>query len=214
LRQRQFDQILKDLKEHSWASSKGTPEGLRTFLQTQGNLWIESEEKSATKLSTTLRPTTEKAARPNSLSAIYGLRAQPLHSDGADLRRPPEIIVLHSLSPSETATVVLPLRDHVSSPMRSGIFTVNGRDGKFLSPVLGAFVRFDPGCMTASDHLAQKVVDDITRARARAHSHLWNDSNIMLFIDNRRALHAREAVARRDSNRTLNRMAFFIGANE
>ena len=46
------------------------------------------------------------AAHPRSLSAEYGLGQQPLHTDGAYLADPPNIVALVSSRPSPTATQV------------------------------------------------------------------------------------------------------------
>jgi hypothetical protein len=213
LNQLDFDQVIVALKASAWAVARGTPADLRGLLKHASASWVETEASGATaRLSATLRPSPEVSARPKTLSAQYGLRAQPLHSDGADLHAPPQIIVLYSAKPSATSTVVYPIPRVYGDHMRSGLFTVSGREGKFLSPAMKEFVRFDPGCMSASDHLAHKVVADFAAARKAAYKHHWTEPDLLLFIDNHRALHAREAVKAGDANRVLIRMAFYANA--
>jgi hypothetical protein len=47
-----------------------------------------------------LRPTAAEEAHPRSLSAIHGLGEQPMHTDGAHLREPPDYLVFHADRPN------------------------------------------------------------------------------------------------------------------
>jgi len=53
-----------------------------------------------------LRPTAAEEAHPRSLSAIHGLGEQPMHTDGAHLREPPDYLVFHAERPNRTPTLL------------------------------------------------------------------------------------------------------------
>jgi hypothetical protein len=197
--------IQSDLDRQGWATATGSMTDVRRSLALT-SLAVAVERGRGQ--SRTLRPYTKDQAPPRSLSATVGLGEQPLHSDGAHLVSPPEVIVLASEAPSETATVVSHF-DWSSLPnaVRDGIFTVRGNGISFLSVAWSVEgVRYDPGCMVPSDYLARETRDFFVAARANATVHEWDTPNKLLFIDNRRTLHARNAVSDPDT-RTIERLA-------
>ncbi|KSU55458.1 hypothetical protein AS029_05450 [Microbacterium enclense] len=146
------------------------------------------------------------------MSAVYGLEEQPLHTDGAHLHRPPDVIALCASEPSATPTIVWAgssTYPTVPAYARSGIFTVRTKQGSFLtSAVDGGRIRYDPVCMSPSDGMAREAVGYFTSLRASAEEHHWDSPNLVLLIDNRRCLHARSAVAEGDETRRLERLTF------
>ncbi len=150
-----------------------------------------------------LLPKTSAAAHPRSLSARYGLRSLPLHTDGAHLERPPSLIFLER-APTDAAvepTLLFPLRSQdlapgISHAMRNGVFTVGcgprARLVHALSP--SGVVRYDPGCMSAADPLARAVANWFAEAAAASVRHEWSLGHQLLIIDNLRCLHGRSAV--------------------
>lgn len=157
-----------------------------------------------------LRPLSQAQAPPRSLSATYGLGAQPLHTDGAHLASPPDIIVLHAAEATPTATVVWrPSLNDLPLGVTWGLFTVRARGHSSLGPAWdGQRFVYDPGCMSPADHLAKEAATFFDANRAAATVHEWTAADQLLFIDNRRALHARNAVI--DPERRVSRLALNI----
>ena len=169
-----------------------------------------------------LHPVTESAAHPNSLSAVYGLGQQPLHTDGAHLQVPPDVLVFICDRPSATSTQLwrpdIPARRRrplsTTSALSHGMFLVrNGRDSFYAPALSGSGYRYDPGCMTPCDARAREVQEYFEQQLSRASAHVWSAAGQVLVVDNRRALHARSAVAEGDLERELTRIAFRIGAD-
>lgn len=185
--------IELELKDHGYAQREGTlPDVNLAAIQSQSwQRMLQAREATVA----TLRPTERSQARTRTLSAVYGLAAQPLHTDGAHLRTPPDIVVLHAQQPNETPTVVWKLDERFPSALSSGVFTVRGNEGSYLAHAYeGRRLRFDPVCMSPADYLAKEAQSYFQEARERAHEHEWLQRGTLLFIDNRRALHARNAV--------------------
>lgn len=156
-----------------------------------------------------LKPSSRSEAPTRSLSAIYGFGAQPLHTDGAHLPVPPDLVVLHAAAPNSTSTVVWRIPEHSAADLDHGVFVVHGGSSSFLAHArAGDRLRFDPGCMKAADHVARRVATYFEEARTAAHVHRWMKADTVLFIDNRGALHARDAVADGDRARVLTRLTF------
>ena len=65
--------------------------------------WAEVRPSPGDAPVSVLRPAEASAAHPRSLSAPYGLGQQPLHTDGAHLPDPPDIVVLISSHPEPDA---------------------------------------------------------------------------------------------------------------
>ncbi|WIB00349.1 TauD/TfdA family dioxygenase [Curtobacterium sp. MCBA15_012] len=154
---------------------------------------------------------TRAEAPQRSLSATYGLGAQPLHTDGAHLIDRPDVIMLACTEPSATDTLVRffepgDLPDFVFT----GIFTVNTGKSKFLAPAYDGAIRFDPVAMRPSDYLARRTVAHFADERANAYHHRWDSPDLLLFINNRRSLHARDALSGDATTRRVTRYAFRI----
>lgn len=187
--------------------------------------WVEIANRRRADSLTVLRPVEEGAAHPNSLSAVYGLGQQPLHTDGAHQPDPPDFVVLVSSRPSATATRLWTAKTHwrrsrgpailPSDALDHGMFLVdNGRDSFYAPARSGSRYRYDPGCMTACDARAREVRDYFTSQLAEAATYEWTASGQVLVIDNQQALHARSAVVEGDTDRELVRVAFRAGASK
>ncbi|WP_156511275.1 TauD/TfdA family dioxygenase [Nocardia nova] len=181
------------------------------FLPTPTN-WRKLPIRKGDPAVSILRPTSPQAAKPRSLSATTGLGAQPMHTDGAHFRVPPDIVLLYAEHPSTTPTMLLrnPLRDSPTYDGTAGVFLVNGGDDRFLATAYdyGHGLRFDSGCMTPQDQRARQIARVIADAEARAEEHIWSQPNAVLIIDNTAVLHGRAAVATGDEDRALVRVAF------
>lgn len=200
-----------------WATSSGTPEELKTSASRVG--WEIVPNRPGEPVEQVLLPKQQSDAPPRSLSKIYGMGAQPLHTDGAHLTRPPDFVALWSAEPNLTSTFVWSVRHaSVKIPyfdLKSGLFLVNSGPRQFLAHAYeGDTFRYDPGCMTPSDARAKIGAEYFRTAIADAHQHQWTQQNMLLIIDNRRALHARGAIEDGDRHsRQLVRLAFHTEAS-
>jgi hypothetical protein len=161
-----------------------------------------------------LRPTRPLDSHPRSLSARYGLSAQPLHTDGAHQRQPPRFVVLSATEPSLTGTLLWqpPATPAWAALTQHGVFTVSTGTTRFLSTVdNGRFIRFDPGCMTAADSSARRLHARFAAASADAVVHSWIKPDTLVVIDNWRALHARAAITDASEQRVMQRIAYHHG---
>jgi hypothetical protein len=201
-----------------WASGLGDVESIRTQAASLG--WVEVAPRRGDATVSVLRPVTASAAHPSSLSAVYGLGQQPLHTDGAHMQVPPDLLVLISERPSATPTQLLRpsiLRRSRGSmspdALRHGMFLVRSGRDSFYAPALSeSGYRYDPGCMAPCDARARDVQRYFEQESSRASAHKWTAIDQVLVVDNRNALHARSAVADGDLDRELTRIAFRIGA--
>lgn len=205
--------VQREIAVRGFATRSGTLQdvSIASLLQKR---WSQAPQKHGTAVAQ-LRPLSQSEAPSRSLSAVHGLGAQPLHTDGAHLRRMPDVIVLHASVPSPTGTAVWKLPSGFPSSLSSGVFAVHGNDGRFLAHAFAdSRLRFDPVCMSPSDRLAKATVTFFEQARASAHLHRWDAGNTLLFIDNRRALHGREAVVQEDDaeSRLIERATYLLEA--
>lgn len=206
-------------RTNGWAPGSGDVESIRKQAATLG--WTEVAPRRGDATVSVLRPVTESAAHPNSLSAAYGLGQHPLHTDGAYLQEPPDVLVFICERPSATPTQLwrpdVPARRrrplNTTSALSHGMFLVrNGRDSFYAPALSGSGYRYDPGCMTPCDARALEVQKYFEQQLSRAWAHEWSAVGQILVVDNRRTLHARAAVADGDLDRELARIAFRIGA--
>lgn len=200
--------VRSELNSQGWSRQLGTLEALRLAVSFDG-VFRSLSERSREK---TLVPYETGKAPLRSLSAVYGLDKQPLHTDGAHLPLPPDVIVLHSALPTLTSTVIwsplTPGREALPSAARNGIFTVRGNGESFLAAVSDhRGLRFDPVVMSPADAFARETVLFLEAERPRALVHSWDATDLLLFINNRRALHARDEV-RDAETRSITRTSY------
>ncbi|MFE7421121.1 hypothetical protein [Rhodococcus sp. NPDC057529] len=199
-------------RKTGWTTGSGTLSMIRAEAGRLG--WIEIATRHGDPTVSMLRPLDAQHAHPRSLSAVYGLGAQPLHTDGAHLRRPPDIVVLHTETPNSTPTLLWAPIDRPSH-LVDAMFTVHGGSDRFLTTAYTYKdgLRYDPGCMAPCNQrgrIAERYFSDCAH---HAVQHRWTMHNQFLVIDNQRALHARAVVAERDTGRVLTRIAFQTGAH-
>lgn len=203
-----LDDVEKELRSHGFALRVGTLSDV-SIASIMQQKWKQDVQKGGANEST-LRPMDQTRAPLRTLSAVHGLGAQPLHTDGAHLKQMPDVIVLHAPSPTETATIVWNLGRKFPSSLRSGVFTVHGNAGGFLAHALAnQRLRFDPVCMSPADNLAKEAMAFFDGVRDDAYCHHWSQSDTLLFIDNTMSLHAREAVVDGEAaSRVIRRAAY------
>lgn len=199
----------------SWALGAGTVYELRAAAARQG--WAEVPMRSTDPALSALRPQTQADAAPNSLSAVHGLGEQPLHTDGAHLRRPPDWIALVVDQPNSTPTKLWRLPTSRGSvpwnALLNGIFLVSSGPDRFLTTSGdGRSVRYDPTCMVPCDQRAKCAASFFSEAEEAAEDHTWNHPREILLINNRKALHGRRAVAGTTdiASRTVHRIGFTL----
>lgn len=161
----------------------------------------------------TLRPVTQAEAREESMSAVHGLNAQPLHVDGSHMLRPPDIVLLFSAAPNATPTRLWkPGRSRFSRDAAlNGLFMVGHGRSAFLAPALDLDGwRYDPVIMRPADERARSIANGLDAGSDRDATEVsWDRKNTMLIIANRKVLHGRAAVTDGDEERKLIRMAFY-----
>jgi hypothetical protein len=154
-----------------------------------------------------LRVEPTATARARSMSSFVGVKAQPMHTDGAFSPEPPRYLVFHCIDPgaSGRSTLIWSFEPNYSATASiSSLFRVSWVSGSrrgrsFYCPVLDRVkgvprIRFDPLCMkrvrTGPSHSA---VTAAIRASSREASVEWKEGNL-LVLDNWRCLHARSAA--------------------
>ena len=205
--------VRKQLAAQGFAVASGTLEDVERASRFEN--FFTAAPTSSPRENLRLVPYTEEEAPPRSLSAVYGLSAQPLHTDGAHLLDPPAVIVLHSAHPTPTGTALRkpgskgPHVQSLPESVREGIFTVRGNGIAFLAGASEGYsrIRFDPVVMSPADAMARAAVEWFAEERAHALIHMWDKDDQLLFIDNHRMLHAREAVEHDVDTRELSRLA-------
>lgn len=207
--------VHSELDEQGWSRQNGSVAELQGLIRRSGSFQALYGAAGQERV---LVPYEAEKAPPRSLSAVYGLGAQPLHSDGAHLRNPPDIVVLHSALPTPTATIVWKAmrqgQDALPVAAANGVFTVRGNGESFLAlSRTPERLRFDPVVMSPGDAYARQTVEYFAAARIRAHVHEWDEADLLLFIDNRRALHARNEATDAETRR-VTRLAYRRAGDE
>ncbi|MFE2613673.1 TauD/TfdA family dioxygenase [Micromonospora chalcea] len=218
--------LRREAKRSGWVTSSGDIETVRSTAARLG--WQEVATRKGDPAVAELRPTNVDDAHPQSLSAIHGLGAQPLHTDGAHLRRPPDLVILAAQEPSGTPTMLWsssaaasssskltnPINPWLKIPafMVGGLFVVRGGAETFLASAYSTLsgLRYDPGCMAPCDERARRAMQFFEDALTHAYRHEWSTASQLLIIDNRSTLHARAAVDASDNGRVLRRVCFYI----
>lgn len=206
-------QLHEQAKRQGWASGQG---GLTILTNEAAQIgWRPVAQRRGEPGATVLTPVTAEQARPRSLSATSGLGPQPLHTDGAHLPTPPDILLLYCKQGSSTDTLLwrTGLANTWSQPshLRDGMFLIdNGRDS-FYAPALDLHgFRYDPGCMRACDQRAAAAAQYLADQLQHAERHSWATPGTVLLLDNRSVLHARAAVADDDQGREVIRLAYHL----
>lgn len=166
-----------------------------------------------------LEPVAKTAANTNSLSALHGDGAFPLHTDGAHHLSPPRYLIFACEQPgaSPVPTVLqrfdeIDLSDAERRASEAATFLFRNGRRSFYSTMLNParpFVRFDQGCMMPLDDDARAAMDAVVARAAEMtpQEHHWAAGEI-LVLDNWRVLHGRgRANDRASSDRRLLRVS-------
>ncbi len=203
-----LESLISAAKQDGWAAGTGSMDQVQREAIRLG--LTEVSIRKGDPAVTTLRPVDRGAARPHSLSAKYGKGDQPLHTDGAHLVEPPDLVVLVCSGTSRTPTRLLKIGYGVPDCVRHGVFLVtNGKDSFFSTACSTSRIRFDLGCMAPCDARARETVRYFGSLNKSVREHLWDGSGNVLVIDNREVLHARPSVLD-EPDRKLYRVAFML----
>jgi Taurine catabolism dioxygenase TauD, TfdA family len=199
-------------RKEGWAAGSGSIAQIRREAQSLG--LTEVPVRRSGPAVTTLRPLSRDDAQANSLSAKYGKGDQPLHTDGAHLVKPPDVVVLACEGTSDTPTRLWRMRSgFFATPLehiRHGVFLVaNGKDSFFSTAYSNLRFRYDSGCMVPCDARARETVRYFDAAIESVIEHSWDEPGKLLVVDNRKALHAR-ASAIDDPHREVQRVSFYL----
>lgn len=209
----EVQELLVAARKEGWATASGKLDVLLLQARSSG-LTPMSSRRGQVQLDI-LRPVDQGNAPRRSLSSRYGTGPQPLHTDGAHLISPPDIVILAAEKPSPVPTLLwrdtfLNLEPGLREDLAHGQFVVDDGKARFLAPSYdcGRY-RFDPGCMRPADSRAHRVLAYFEEARSGATPFRWTAPNQVLVLDNRTVLHAR-ADAAADPKRELGRIMLRI----
>ncbi|WP_158104206.1 TauD/TfdA family dioxygenase [Amycolatopsis pretoriensis] len=205
---RMLEELLSESRTTGWATGQGRLDQVQldaTMLK-----WTAVPIRRGAPAVATLRPQDPADAAPNSLSARYGKGAQPLHTDGAHLPKPPDIVVLTCETTSTTPTLLWAQATTTPGFVRHGVFLISsGSDSFFTTAYDQGRLRYDPGCMLPCDARAHQTVRFFEEAATSVTGYRWNEPGQVLLIDNRRVLHAR-ASADHEPQREIQRVSFHV----
>ena len=210
------------LESRGWVSftlSSSTESQLREQLLTlAAGLGAPAATRTGGNLCDTLLPTAADPAKPRSLSKIHAVGEFPLHMDTAHWLTPCRYVMLACVSPGSASrlsllmdTRRLPLSEAQSSLLHSTPLRVTNGRNSFFSTILSKarpFVRFDPGCMTASTPEGVKTLSILEKKNWPDHIETvcW-EAGTVVAIDNWRMLHGRGPAYCPDADRKLLRIS-------
>jgi hypothetical protein len=135
-----------------------------------------------------------------SMSAIFGRKAFPFHTDGAYIETPPRYIAMRSPYQIKNCPTILLFPKFSKSEihqLEKNVWLVNGGRGKFYSPIiqqtqLGMLLRFDLQCMKPAldEFLASREIMEAAIAKSITMEVEWKKNDCMVF-DNWKLLHSR-----------------------
>lgn len=204
-----LEELARSALEQGWVSDFADLTQLMNDARRLG--WRPVPIRAGEPAVSTLRVVDRTHAHRNSLSALVGTGAQPLHTDGAHHLRMPDIVIISAVAPTTTPTMLC----RPGAPtlaQRSGVFRVGGGRGAFYAGAVdeAGRWRYDPGCMTPTDAEAREAATQFNVMSHSAEKHDWSQRGEVLVIANRYVLHARAAATDADSRR-VHRVALITG---
>lgn len=170
--------------------------------------------KNSINLIDTLTVKNKSTANPKSLSALYGDKDFPFHTDGAYLTEPPKYVILRSPKTILNCPTLICNPNFKSSDRKSlakNVWLVNGGRGKFYTTMLEEDIddyriRFDLACMKPALHDFKSSADIMASAISSSHKEVinWNSNQCIIF-NNWKLLHSR-ADATNSVDRVLDRI--------
>lgn len=190
-----LEKAIEAAQSSGWVAVDLSIEGATRLL---GKDWEVVPPSPTENPVSTLRPTEPNKAPTRSLSAIHGSGRFPLHTDGAHMDEPPDIIILESENPTTVATRLLSF-DTLVPDMKTrqsfahGIFCVlRGKASFYTSAYTMRRLRYDAGCMKPCDQRSRSVSERVAQLESQAVQMNLTGKGSSLVIDNRLVLHGRE----------------------
>jgi hypothetical protein len=210
------------LEERGWVTVQTSepcgPEFSERLLAIARELGTPTPTRSRGSLCEVLLPTQAGNAKPRSLSRLHGVGEFPLHTDTAHWVTPCRYVMLACVSPGggSRATLLmdtqrLRLNEHQSSLLHSTPLRVTNGRNSFFSTILSKsrpFMRFDPGCMTATTIDGMETLELFSQYKWPDHvEHFQWAVGTVLVLDNWRMLHGRASANVPDEGRKLMRIS-------
>lgn len=170
--------------------------------------------KNSNVLIDTLAIKSKQDANPKSLSALYGDKDFPFHTDGAYLTEPPKYVILRSPKQIRNCPTLICKPKFTKADKKSlakNVWLVNGGRGRFYTSLLEENdndyrLRFDLACMRpalsefkSSADIMASVIASTTNQEVN-----WNANQCVIF-NNWKLLHSR-ADAKNSADRILERI--------
>jgi alpha-ketoglutarate-dependent taurine dioxygenase len=206
--ERESNEVAPGLRQYQWSRERPLAELAR-----------ELGLRELTATPSVLSPHDDGGTKPRSLSANHGFGRFPWHSDGATRIRPPEVVLLRALTSTTTPTLLLDGVDAAQKGrflerLATGTWLIEARHGFYASAYSApdGVLRWNSDVMNPADETARAATIEWLRLlhTLSPHEHRW-DLDSVLYLDNRRWLHARPAVPLSDRGRKLERI-WCIGA--
>lgn len=210
----QLEDVEEGLIPNGWAvfSGRGSTVGILQdqVMRIARQLGSPRPSRKGGQLVDHLRPTSVNAAKPKSLSALYGVGTFPWHTDGAHWPVPPRYLVLACVqaavktAPTKVWDARRSLALNNPAAQRANFRVCNGAHSFYATATspLQPFYRYDPGCMTPLDPSARHLQDAIKDEGTWISDQIVWKPGLIAVIDNWRCLHRREN-ATQDSARYL-----------
>lgn len=205
------------LAAHGWATERATSDttdGIIAEMLELASVLGDIAPGRGRQLVEKLSPLSSGAARPGSLSSMYGLQPLPLHIDTAHWCTPARYLLLACIDPGLVLTPTLlldctraELAEHEVTASRSAVFAIRNGRSSFYGSILDSgrpFIRLDPGCMTpmSADGVVAMSAFTSKRQSKSIVRHHWQRGDI-LMLDNWRTLHGRGDNSSAAPSRTL-----------
>ena len=202
-----------ELEQNFWTTFQADNlEELLTLAKSIGE--IIPSRKNSNDLIDTLTIKSKNYANPKSLSALYGDKDFPFHTDGAYLTEPPKYVILRSPKqirncPTLICKPTFTIDDR--NNLMKNVWLVNGGRGKFYTSMLEDYdndyrIRFDLACMRPALADFKSSADIMASVISTSDNQEinWNANQCVIF-NNWKLLHSR-ADATNSADRILERV--------
>lgn len=202
-----------ELAQNYWTTFQtDNVDDLLTFAKSIGE--VIPSRKNSNDLIDILTIKSKKAANPKSLSAIYGDKDFPFHTDGAYLLEPPKYVILRSPKRIQNCPTLICKPSFTlleKTNLKKNVWLVNGGRGKFYSSMIeenddNYRIRFDLACMRPALADFKSSADIMTSVLSSSNKQEINwTANQCVIFNNWKLLHSR-ADATYSTERILERI--------
>lgn len=202
-----------ELEQNHWTTFQAdNSQELLTVAASIGQ--VISSRKNSSDLIDTLTIKSKSDANPKSLSALYGDKDFPFHTDGAYLAEPPNYVILRSPKNILNCPTLIcnPIFTTTGrNDLKKNVWLVNGGRGKFYTSIIednnsDYRIRFDLACMRPALDDFKSSADIMTSAISSSYNQEINwKANQCIIFNNWKLLHSR-ADATKSADRILERV--------